>query len=518
MKKTDVIKNNFSELIGDEYKSWDNTRIIFDGGTGTGKTYFTLNVLGKYAQQTNKIILYLCNRSKLKEQTYEDVKKLKLHSTVYVTTYQSLQNRIKHKEKLPHYDYIIADECHYFTNDALFNEYTDLAYRYLKKQQDNVVIYISATAKVYFHWMIQKKIVTPEHYFLISKDYSYVDKVYFYDKKYLIPQIDKILEEEQDSKIIIFCNSITRMTELYKKYGDFACYFASKSAKNVESIIDDKCIYENPDHTVTFDKRILITTKVLDNGVNIKDTKVKHMFSEILDADSAIQALGRKRKIAGDDTCTFYLKNYSGQAIQGLINTNEYQLNPVMVYRSNYDEFLNKYGQNRKRIRNNKIFYANFVNEKEKSNIAFNEMRLNKYLMDNTILNDMKENSYKIVMTGLLGCTVTDKIEDLEINIEEKDEFLEYLNSIEGKWLYSEERKEVVKRFEDIGVKLRRQGINTLNGALQDNYGSKYKCRFRNKELDEKGNITKKSLVDYRRTLEDGSINPMRNKSYWILE
>lgn len=66
MKKTDVIKNNFSELIGDVYKSWDNTRVILDGGTGTGKTYFTLNVLGKYAQQNNKIILYLCNRSKLK--------------------------------------------------------------------------------------------------------------------------------------------------------------------------------------------------------------------------------------------------------------------------------------------------------------------------------------------------------------------------------------------------------------------------------------------------------------------
>lgn len=518
MKKTDVIKNNFSELIGDVYKSWDNTRVILDGGTGTGKTYFTLNVLGKYAQQNNKIILYLCNRSKLKEQTYKDVKKLKLHSTVYVTTYQSLQNRIKHKEKLPHYDYIIADECHYFTNDALFNEYTDLAYRYLKKQRDNVVIYISATAKVYFHWMKQKEMVVPEHYFLIPKDYSYVDKVYFYDKKYLIPQIDKILEEEQDSKIIVFCNSVKRMLELHEKYGNLAKYFASKNAKKVESICDEDCIYEHSDGTITFDKRILITTKVLDNGVNIKDTKVKHIFSEILDADSAIQALGRKRRTSEDDTCTFYLKNYSGQAIQGLINTNEYQLEPVMTYRIKYDEFLNKYGQNRKRIRNNKIFYTKFSNDKDKNNIAFNEMRLNKYLMDNTILGDMKEESYKSVMIGLIGYSLADKVEELEINIEEKDGFLEYLKSIEGKWLYSAERKEVVKRFEDIGVKLRRQGINTLNGALQDFYENRYKCRFRNKQIDENGNLTKKSLVDYRRTLEDGSINPMRNKAYWILE
>lgn len=366
--------------------------------------------------------------------------------------------------------------------------------------------------------MKQKEIVTQEHYFSIPKDYSYVDKVYFYDKKYLIPQIDKILEEEKDSKIIVFCNSITRMLELYKKYENQADYAASQNAVKVKDICNEKCVYEHKDGTVTFDKRILVTTKVLDNGINIKDKKVKHIFSEILDADSAIQALGRKRRTSEDDTCTFYLKNYSGQAIQGLINTNEYQLEPVMTYRIKYDEFLNKYGQNRKRIRNNKIFYTKFSNDKDKNNIAFNEMRLNKYLMDNMILGDMKEGSYKSVMIGLIGYSLPDKVEELEINIEEKDGFLEYLKSIEGKWLYSAERKEVVKRFEDIGVKLRRQGINTLNGALQDFYENRYKCRFRNKQIDENGKLTKKSLVDYRRTLEDGSINPMRNKAYWILE
>lgn len=518
MEKTDVIKKRFSDLIEDKYKSWKDTRIILDGGTGSGKTYFVLNKIGKYAKECNCKILYLCNRSKLRDQTYGDIKKLKLQDTVIVMTYQSLQNRIKHKDTFPHYDYIIADECHYFTNDALFNEYTDLSYKYLKHQSKNVVIYISATAKVFFHWMKQKEIVTQEHYFSIPKDYSYVDKVYFYDKKYLIPQIDKILEEEKDSKIIVFCNSITRMLELYKKYENQADYAASQNAVKVKDICNEKCVYEHKDGTVTFDKRILVTTKVLDNGINIKDKKVKHIFSEILDVDSAIQALGRKRRTSEDDTCTFYLKNYSGQAIQGLINTNEYQLEPVMTYRIKYDEFLNKYGQNRKRIRNNKIFYTKFSNDKDKNNIAFNEMRLNKYLMDNMILGDMKEGSYKSVMIGLIGYSLPDKVEELEINIEEKDGFLEYLKSIEGKWLYSAERKEVVKRFEDIGVKLRRQGINTLNGALQDFYENRYKCRFRNKQIDENGKLTKKSLVDYRRTLEDGSINPMRNKAYWILE
>ena len=100
----------FSELIGDSYKEWENTRIILEGGTGTGKTYFIMNILGVYAQETSKSILYLCNRSGLKNQTYDEVKKLGLRNTIYVTTYQSLQSRITRKEEIPKYDYVIVDE------------------------------------------------------------------------------------------------------------------------------------------------------------------------------------------------------------------------------------------------------------------------------------------------------------------------------------------------------------------------------------------------------------------------
>ena len=86
------------------------------------------------------------------------------------------------------------------------------------------------------------------------------------------------------------------------------------------------------------------------------------------------------------------------------------------------------------------------------------------------------------------------------------------------KWLYADDRKYLTKKFEAIGIKMRTPGINALNGALQDVYKEKYKCRFRNKQLDENGELTKKNLVDKRRKLEDGSINMNRNKTYWILE
>lgn len=506
----------FSDLIGISYKDWKNTQVIFDGGTGTGKTYFIVNIFGKYARETGKKIIYLCNRSKLKKQTYENVEALNLQDVIYVTTYQALQSRIKGKKEIGYFDYIISDECHYFTNDALFNEYTDLAYDFIWRQKESVIIYISATAKVFFYWLKKEKSDIP--CFEIPKSYDYVDNVYFYDKKLLIPKVDSILENEPDSKIIIFCNSISRMSELYEKYGTKANYIASKNARKVQEICDDNCIYEHDDGSVTFDERILITTKVLDNGVDIKDKKVKHIFSEILDVDSAIQALGRKRKISDDDHCTFYIKNYTGQALQGLINTNECQTEPVMLYRTNYEAFWEKYGYNRKMLRTNKIFYTQFDPEKEKSKLRYNRMRLKKYLMDTDTLRDMKESSYKNIMMCLLGEELASKSADLDMQVKETDEFLEYLKSIEGKWLYADDRKKIVKRFEDIGVKLRKAGINTLNGALEDRYEKKYKCRFRNKQLDSNGKPTGKSLVDKRRKLDDGSENINRDKAYWILE
>lgn len=510
-------KLKFSDLIGDSYKEWNNTNIIMDGGTGTGKTYFILNMLGQSIKENGMHMLYLCNRSELKHQIYADMKKANLLDSIYVTTYQSIQSKIKNDVEIGYYDVIVADECHYFTNDALFNEYTDKSYDYVMKQKGNVRIFISATAKIFFHWM-RKNRVTEDHYYSMPKSYDYVKKVYFYEKKMLMPKVDEILQTEPDSKIIIFCNSISRMIDLNKKYGDQANYMAAKNANKVKDICDEHCIYRHPDGTVTFDKRILVATKVIDNGLDIKDKKVKHIFSEILDADSAIQALGRKRKMSDDDTCIFYLKDYSGQAIQVLINSNTYQTEPVLMYRNHYNDFFNTYGQDRARIRDNKIFYTQFEIDKDKNKLSYNQMRLNKYLMDIDVLQEMKEKSYKTIITGLLGQELASKVEDLDMIVEEKDEFLEYLKSIEGKWLYAEDRKELVKQFEDIGVKLRRAGINTLNGALQDTYENRYKCRFRNKQLDENGKLTRKTLVDKRRLLEDGTINPNRDKKYWILE
>lgn len=514
-----------SDLILDKYKTWNKEFIVFDGGTGSGKSYFCIHVLGKYAKKNGKKILYLCNRRKLRKQVYNEIKRLELQNIIYVISYQLLQKNIQKGHRYPFYDYIIADECHYFTTDAKFNEYTDVSYNYLMDQKESVVIWISATAKVFFKWLVDRNKVKKRNIFRIDKDYTYVKNLYFYQKEEIFAVIDDILENESDSKIVVFCNSAGRMHEMNRKYGDTADYYCSSSSSNKKLKamcgIDEKtkkvkdCISVYPDGRITFEKRILFTTTVLDNGVDLKDEKIKHIFSEIFDADSMIQSLGRKRSLNDNDTCTFYIREFQPKAIQGFININNAQLEPVKLYKKDYNKFYQEYGNGKKRrqLKMNRIFYSYFAEKKSNSKPEINECRYRKYEQDNNVLFQMKELGYIPILKNFLGCELSAKSEYISIEVEQIDMFMEYLKSIEGKRLYREDKERVKEEFESIGVKLRYIGINTFNGALDDVYKELYLCRFYNKDID-----GKKDLVDKRRKLDDGSVNPNRDKKYWILE
>ena len=94
-------KTRITDIVGDNYKTWERgTRVIFDAGTNSGKTYFILNVLLPWALKKHRQILYLCNRSPLREQVRDDVFKLGMTETL--VTYEDgfdeivLENRYEH--------------------------------------------------------------------------------------------------------------------------------------------------------------------------------------------------------------------------------------------------------------------------------------------------------------------------------------------------------------------------------------------------------------------------------------
>jgi len=124
----------------------------------------------------------------------------------------------------------------------------------------------------------------------------------------------------------------------------------------------------------------------------------------------------------------------------------------------------------------------------------------------------MKELGHKGYLECILESSLTENAEDVVCNVEQLDMFIQFLKSIEGKRLYTDGQQCIKEEFETIGLKLRYKGINTFNGALDDNYKELYNCRFYNASIDGK------PYIDKRRKLVNGLDNPNRDKRYWILE
>lgn len=454
-------KKYISDLVGNDYVSWKNTKIIFNAGTGCGKTSFVLHILIPFYLRQNKKILYLCNRTELYKQIEEELKKFKT-SNIILKTYQSLQKMIRCKKILERYDLIVSDECHYFYLDAKFNGYTDLAYSYVMNQPKSVVVFMSATADSFFSDLIADGEVEQHHVYILPKVYDYVERVYTYNKNVLTDIIDGILTDNNTDKILVFVNSMKKLVEMYNYYGDLAYYMCSKSQEC--HFADESCIQNKQ-----FDKRILFTTKVMDNGVDLIDYKLRHIISEIFDLDSTLQAIGRKRPINYFDTCSFYFRTYDGRAINNFYVSNEKQLAPVVNYLKNKEEFLLFLDiQNmdvREITKKNKIFYVDMETDK----LCINNCTLKKYEMDKRTINKMKEYDYETVLFERLGNDLKSKRADLKIEEKIKDTFLVFLEKWEGRKLFKEDQKELKEKFRDIlGLHDRTLGINTLNGKIID--------------------------------------------------
>ncbi len=175
--------------------------------------------------------------------------------------------------------------------------------------------------------------------------------------------IDHIRAARPKEKIVVFCNSAKRMLEMHGFYKNDADFYCSEHSRNPElnAICNPKCIVHYASNLISFEKPILFTTKALDNGVDLKDPAIRHIFTEIFDLDSMIQSLGRKRCLeAGEDRCNFYIKHYRNKNLQGYKSQTEQQLSPVRMFREDPAKFYETFGEGKKRavIRKSRIFYG----------------------------------------------------------------------------------------------------------------------------------------------------------------
>lgn len=302
-----------SEEIGNDYKEWKRGDIVtINAQTGTGKTFFIKNLLIPHMAYEKMLIV--ANRVNLKRQLKKDLCKyynkplptdladldnLNIIGDVTIMSYQQLGNIIhdsnygEDKLDLSMYDYIICDEAHFFMTDAGFNNKCDLVFfELVRKRHDAIKIFISATmdeiylpikagAEATNSNLIKKKYNT-------GIDYSYVNVKYFRN----LNDIAKLIKNDKtDEKWLIFVKSKDDGEKLENQLKDIcSCEFITretniKKSENLRNIISDS----------KFISKVLITTKVMDNGINIDDDKLKNMVIMTYDNVSFIQMLGRLR-------------------------------------------------------------------------------------------------------------------------------------------------------------------------------------------------------------------------------
>lgn len=492
-----IPKKYVTDVIGDDFKKWGPGPVVIDAGTSCGKTTFALNALLNYVaehrpeQLEGFKILYLCNRKALES----DIKKVIQDKKGYITvmTYQKLEAWLmkypkeKVDKRFTDFCYIIADEFHYFVEDATYNHGTELSYFYLKSLwETKCVIYMSATGQRLIKYWLMHKMLSEDRYYRLDKVGSSIQSACCY---YTDEERQKILEAiPQNEKIVIFVRSIAEMLKLKDMFEDTASYYCAATKKHREMDKKEDCI-ENG----ILKKRILVTTTVLYNGVDIKDPAAKHFMIELVYPSQIEQAIGRKRSQAPTDTCQIYVRGLSGKAIEQMLKNVQDQVELGLAWEhkeedagKSWDQFFQK----RMKEKANKLIQDQVCLEVDYHKM---ECRVKKTAMmqlhfEMADLEDMLRDGYFQVINQRIFEPMKVKF-DFEHRVEEmgtvqgnvpdctiqSPEVLDFLRENKDKMIYKEE---MLSKFFELGcitqgsitANKRKRGKTALNKILK-NYG-----------------------------------------------
>ena len=291
-----------SGLIGDAFQHWENGRVLLDMGTGRGKNEFIIKRLVSWRideMLTNMIIgrvLCLCPLKTLHaemlqrrmeaanaESDGEPTEIAMTYDALYefmleVQTYQYIEARYRNdpaslKKYLARFKYIVADECHYFTDFSSYGINTYLSLEVLQKAEaDHVVIYMSATGEETYKLLEETAKIPEDRIYQLPQDYRHIKQKYFYSRENLVMMLKSLPEDE---KAVIFVSSGEDLLKMKEIFGDTAAYYCSdnnpKYGKRFNELTE--CVKDRE-----LQKRYFFTTKAFGIGTEIKDRTVKHLY------------------------------------------------------------------------------------------------------------------------------------------------------------------------------------------------------------------------------------------------
>lgn len=472
----DMLTRGGNYLIGSEMAS--------------GKNYWVRNVLLPYALENDRKTLILSHRTSNKLQQEEYLKEYRwecirqFNGGMFDTmTYQSLQNQIKkNNPRLREYDYIICDEAHYFISDASFNPKTELVFDFLDRNENAVKLFMSGTYQCldYLPFTRPLEVLKEANYYNNN-----VESLNKYDKQETIGAI--ILNElEKDKKVLAFHGSKSDMLDY--SYGNSVMIHSGnkETCKDFIQIIEE----------CRFDSDVLNTTKLLTEGVELKESNVEAIIiNNVMDLNAFIQAPARVRD---NNVKVFY--RVSRRSLMTSLRNVEKQLEYYDEYMQlGSVEFVEEYGHDviHKRM---KAFYlgtviSDITGEKNielfvsKTGLACLQWQRDCY---RNILQFGFENVIQKFFPSV-------PMYDLEMLKQEEYIHLDVIDNFINKKIFKDEQAELVNV------------ISNKFGITQRNGSKKFGMKTINAFFEENN-------IDYRIESDKETKGEMRNKQYWTLK
>lgn len=319
-----------------------------------------------------------------------------------VRTYQNIETKYRNdpaslKKYLTGFKYIVADECHYFTDFSSYGINTYLSLEVLQKAEaDHVVIYMSATGEETYK-LLEETSKTPEdRIYKLPQDYQHIKQKYFYSRENLVMMLKCLPEDE---KAVIFVSSGGDLLKMKEIFGDTAAYYCSENNPKYGKMFNKltECVKDRE-----LQKRYLFTTKAFGIGTEIKDRTVKHLYIDQWKPTDIIQSTGRKRPLDVDDTCTVYFRDYDADWYYGDLKKFKAivieELRPAVAYLAGAEAFEVFRNSGKPDSINNKIRKCKIMEfDDAKGEYRVNPLGVRQLKRELELLNEMLETSYKQV-------------------------------------------------------------------------------------------------------------------------
>lgn len=339
-----------------DYQAWQGDESIFiEAPTGIGKTSFVLNQLVADAMNNQQEVLFLSNRYLLKEQIKHSVAKrqgipiednnwleeIEEFEGITVISYQKVQvlmemdnaERYLNRER---YKFTVFDEIHYILEDSIFNPHIYYLLQFIQKAH-SIKVFMSATLEETKNYLLNTEILGKIIPYSNVRLNEFVEREqldgYIYQCLGRQKYIWKYSIPKQRRKLSVkYFKDFHQIVELINRSSEKWLIFVSNKASveswkgEIQKSVDviyaedkDKEIVDQIVQYERFENQVLITTKLLDNGVNFKDRQLCNIVIDTISRVEFLQMLGRKR-IQGDDSVKLYIPKKSRRYFVGYYN------------------------------------------------------------------------------------------------------------------------------------------------------------------------------------------------------